>query len=216
MGMESTIIVPTMDDVRNLVRKAAATGNQPRVHPNGFLQLDLDAEPHWHDSHKRGHSGADVRLHIWNPPGYPLPRQESVNEIHDHVFDMHSTVIRGVLQQKLYWFIVGDPATRTHALWRAVYGKGAESRLESLGVYGILRTYQLETVTGGSSYDQPAFTLHDSVPQGCVVTVMQKVQVHLGEATVVCPLDSEPDNSFDRANAADPDYLWEAIGAALT
>lgn len=195
--------------------REASQGN-PRVHPNGFIQLDLDTvEDNWHDSHKQGHSGGMRRLHIWNPPGFELPRQGTVNEIHDHVFDMRSNVVRGVLAQQLYLFIVGDTRV-THELYRAVYQKNSDSRLEAMGVSGWLANKSTEVIGSGESYVQPAFTLHDSNPGGSlVVTVMEKLKVHEGEATVVCPVDTKPDNSFDRASAAPTDYLWRAIMASL-
>ena len=187
-----------------------------RVHPNSFIQVDLDpAEDSWHESHKQGHSGAMRRLHIWNPDAHDLPRQKTVNEIHDHVFDMHSTVIKGTLTQKLYWFVVGGIDQASHELYRAVYNKSSDSRLEALGIKGVLRRFDSFNIHMTQTYTQPAFTLHDSEPIGCTVTVMEKTDVHEGEASVLCPIGSPPDNSFDRASAADPDYLWQAVEASL-
>src|SRR5687768_2884644 len=103
------MLTPTVEALREVVGgiKDAGGGN-PRVHPNGFIQLDLEDVPEsWHASHKQGHSGAARRMHIWNPPGVELPHQQTVNEIHDHVFDMKSNVVRGVLVQRLYEFKVG-------------------------------------------------------------------------------------------------------------
>jgi hypothetical protein len=87
--------IPTLPTLREQVAELRAAGKgNPRVHPNGFIQLDLDhVADGWHASHHRGHSGGRTRLHIWNPPGVTLPHQDTVNEIHDHVFDMLSTVV---------------------------------------------------------------------------------------------------------------------------
>jgi len=195
-------------------------GGNIRVHPNGFIQVDLESvEENWHASHKRGHSGAGVRLHVWNPPGYELPHQKTINEIHDHVFDMRSTVVHGRLTQLLYRFITGSIETPTHELYRAVYGKASDSRLEPLGVYGTIEKYdwfEVDAKLGyNNPYAQPAFTFHDSWADECVVTVMEKLKIHDGDATVVCRINTAPDNSFDRAAAAPAVYLWEAVEASL-
>lgn len=192
-------------------------GGNPRIHPNGFIQLDLEpVADTWHDSHQVGHSGAARRLHIWNPPGVKLPRQDTVHEIHDHVFDMRSTVVRGELWQRRYEFCVGGLKVATHHLYRAVYGAKSDSRLEALDVYGIVRPVERYAVEEGMSYTQPASTFHDTeTPVGCVVTVMEKTDIVATQAHVLIPKDVEPDNEFDRASAASSELLWEAIGVSL-
>jgi len=212
---------PTKTDLSVLWEYCEEHGKNPRVHPNGFIQLDIaDVEDGWDESKKRGHSGAAVRLHVWNPPGIELPRQKTVNEIHDHVFDMKSQVLVGRLKQSLYSFVLppaGDDAEihRTHEKWRAVYDKASSSRLEATGEIGRLQHQISFWIGPGQSYEQAAFTFHDSTPDGLVVTRMIKTEVHDGDAHVVCPVGHNPDNSFDRAKAADPDLLWEAIKRSL-
>ncbi len=207
-------------DLRDEVTSVfAREGGNPRVHPNGFIQLDLEPVPaSWHASHQRGHSGASRRLHIWNPPGIELPHQDTYNEVHDHVFDMESEVVRGALWQHLYE-LVDDPASDAPLFeaYRAVYEKNSDSRLEPTGARGVLREVERFLVPSGETYTQPAFTLHDSVPDqgGCVVTVMTKSAIHDGDATVVCPADQPPDNDFDRAAAAPADEIWQAIWQSL-
>lgn len=197
-------------------------GGNIRVHPNGFIQLDLEpVEESWHKSHKRGHSGASRRLHIWNPPGIELPHQKTVNEIHDHVFDMRSTLIRGRLIQKLYWFVIGAAEEATHELYRAVYAKNSDSRLEATGILGVIKLAQAYPIFADDGYtgfyNQQAFTFHDSDPgNGLVVTVMEKTKIHDGDASVLCPIETPPDNSFDRASAAPTEELWEAVFRSLT
>jgi hypothetical protein len=206
-----------LDELREIVKQ----GKNPRVHPNGFIQLDLgEVEDDWHKSHKRGHSGAATRLHIWNPPGIELPHQGTTNEIHDHVFDMRSTIVRGALEQRLYEFVtlddLPDDYEPTHELYQAVYKKSGDSRLQSTGKKGALRLDRFFSVSQGSSYVQPAFTLHDTgTPFGLVVTYMEKTEIHDGDAHVVCPIDQPPDNSFDRASAMSEEDLWQAIEISL-
>ena len=217
-----------MHDI-NWVREAVARIKEDgrgniRVHPNGFIQLDLiPVAEDWHASYQKGHSGATRRLHIWNPPGFKLPHQETVNEIHTHVFDMYSTVVRGRMEQHIYSFVVGSEWHLHRSkiprppikLYKAVYAKSGDSRLEDTGILGVMIEDFSWGVHVGQTYDQPAFTFHDSDPRGCTVTVMEKVNVHEGDAYVLVPADIEPDNSYDRANAAPEDYLWSAVEAAI-
>jgi len=219
--------------VRETVAKVKQVGNgrprvhkgNARVHPNGFIQLDLiPVAEDWHASYQQGHSGSMLRLHIWEPPNHPLPHQGTVNEIHTHVFDMHSTIIRGTMEQRLFSFAVGSEwhehrnAGQPHEkvrLYRAVYNKASNSRLEDTGIVGVAVQDFEYGVHQGQSYDQPAFTFHDSVPRGCVVTVMEKTVVHEGDAYVLCPIGNPPDNEYDRQAAAPEEYLWEAIEEAI-
>jgi hypothetical protein len=219
-------VAQVKDDGRGRPRVHAGRAGNARVHPNGFIQLDLiPTEEDWHGSHQKGHSGSTLRLHIWNPPDHPLPHQGTTNEIHTHVFDMNSNVIRGKMNQRIYSLVVGSEwyehrhtPKRPHQrvkLYKAVYKKSGDSRLFDTEITGLLIEDFDYSVFEGQTYFQPAFTFHDSDPEGCTVTVMEKTVVHDGDAYVLVPTDIEPDNSYDRANAAPEDFLWSAIEAAI-
>jgi hypothetical protein len=166
--------------------RLADRGENPRIHPNGFIQLDLEPQESadWTETHHRGHSGANLRLHIWNPPGgVIIPRQKTVNEIHDHVFDMKSHVVFGTLEQQLYKLMLPDADHEaTHQRYRAVYTKSASSRLEPTEQVGWLHMYHAFPIQAGFSYTQPHGTLHNSVAHGTVITVMEKTEIHEGDA----------------------------------
>lgn len=213
----------TLDDAHRLTTEAWERGAKPRVHPNGFIQLDLTKpeSEEWHDGKQKGHSGAGLRLHVWNPPGFAMPHQDTTNEIHDHVFDMRSTVVRGELIQSLYVFVPWnelerDAGPRTHETYKAVYDKKSSSRLDGPLEDGKLYLREQFHVHEGESYTQQAFTLHDSGTSGLTtVTIMEKVAIHEGTPTVVCLIDQPPDNDFDRATAASQEDLWQAINRSL-
>jgi hypothetical protein len=200
-------------------------GGNIRIHPNGFIQVDLQpVEENWRASHHKGHSGASLRLHIWNPPGFALPRQETHNELHTHVFDMHSSIIKGTMQQRIYSLVVGSEwhehrgvsaSAMKVKLYKAVYGKASDSRLEDTGIRGLAVQDFTWGISAGQSYTQPAHTFHDSDARNCVVTIMEKTEIHPGDAYVLVPTNIEPDNEFDRASASTPEYLWAAVKAAL-
>jgi hypothetical protein len=183
--------------IEELRKQVATHGKNPRVHPNGFIQLDIaPTEDGWDESKKKGHSGASTRLHIWNPPGVELVHQQTKNEIHPAIPD--------------------ELRMPTHEKYRAVYDKASSSRLASTGEQGFLDAEQWFWIEAGQTYTQPAFTLHDSTADGLVVTVMEKTEVHDGDATVICLVDSPPDNDFDRAKAMDEKVLWYAINKSLS
>ncbi len=68
-----------------------AQGKVPRVHGNGFIQLDLTDR---------------TRLHVWHPS---VPRQKVATQIHDHVFSFESCCIVGRLINVVYKFIELSP-----------------------------------------------------------------------------------------------------------
>jgi hypothetical protein len=199
--------------------RLADRGENPRIHPNGFIQLDLEPQESadWTETHHRGHSGANLRLHIWNPPGgVIIPRQKTVNEIHDHVFDMKSHVVFGTLEQQLYKLMLPDADHEaTHQRYRAVYTKSASSRLEPTEQVGWLHMYHAFPIQAGFSYTQPHGTLHNSVAHGTVITVMEKTEIHEGDAYAICGIDSPPDNDFVRDKAMDATELRHVIYATL-
>ena len=73
--------------LRELVSRIRVDYNKPRVHPNGFIQLDLNQD-------------ASMRLHVWpdESEGH-VPCQETKTTIHDHKFDMQSMIVYGSLKQ---------------------------------------------------------------------------------------------------------------------
>ena len=60
----------------NLINELKERGISPRVHGNGFIQVDL--------TH-------DTRLHVWGDKR--IPRQNTYTPIHDHVFGFKSHLV---------------------------------------------------------------------------------------------------------------------------
>lgn len=184
-------------NLHNVVRSRRSDGSRPRVHPNGFLQLDLTND-------------GSERLHIWHPD---LPRQKTYTGTHDHIFDMSSTVIKGRLWQVIKRYTLEHRTEPTHEVYMAQYTAKSQSKLEGTGVL----VQQLPEYPGlvyvNQTYTQPAFTFHESRPgDEIVVTLMSKDRVYEGHPRVLVPLDRKPDNDFERENAPE-DFLWEIIEA---
>jgi hypothetical protein len=180
----------------SLIENARSLGYRPRVHPNGFLQLNLI-------------EAGSNRLHIWHPD---LPKQTTRTAVHDHIFDMESVVKKGVLGQTEIHYSLEHGGTPTSEIYMAHYSEKSDSKLYPTGVLVKESSYHMNRVIEGDSYVQSAFTFHESVPQtDVVVTVMTKSLIYAShQPRVLVPLEETPDNSFHRENASEA-FLWSII-----
>lgn len=179
--------------------------NKPRIHPNGFIQLDL---------------ANDTRLHVW--PDGAIPRQGTVNTIHDHKFDMTSTVLCGELIQLRYHALPEGHefmalTSPTHEVYQAE-GTGSQTRNSILQPTGNRVEPSLTskvTLKAGESYTQPRYTLHDTQWNGLTATLMHKSNTDTDyNPRVLCPIGAPPDNDYDRWKA-DEDLMWDYIHRAM-
>lgn len=83
-------------ELLNTLAGLRAVGERPRVHGNGFIQLDVTPR---------------TRLHFWSPE---IPRQKVATPIHDHVFGFVSYVI------DIMSFETQEQPLPTHARIRAI------------------------------------------------------------------------------------------------
>ncbi len=185
-----------MTNVRELVDVSREYGFVPRVHPNGFLQLDLD-------------SAKTLRLHIWDKH---LPRQKIATPIHDHEFALKSLVYLGCIINKRFrvtenfdgdgeykkWTVRRDPNTEETTL--------VESEVEFNA-----RQVTKELVHAGDSYVMQATEFHESSHVGRSLSIMQKLGYQAGHsASVLVPVGQGPDNEFRRESFA-VDELWDTV-----
>lgn len=178
----------------------------PRVHPNGFIQIDLD------------HDG-DTRLHIFPNKALPhswLPEQKTNHPIHDHKFDMRSMILRGRIEQRVW--IADLTAPPSHEIFTA-QGTGSQTRNSTLAgtgvTLGIYPSAALSASFGeGESYTQYARTFHETKWGNLAVTVMEKERFVDHEPRVLVPISVEPDNEYDRWSV-DNDAVWEYVWSAM-
>ncbi len=204
--------IPTFDEL-------VAGHEEPRVHGNGFLQLNLNAE-------------GTRRLHIWD---CSLPRQVVATPIHDHVFAMRSTVILGMLEHTELEAVSafrGGMRPATHRVYRAKQIEGTQNT-ELVPDDGLVRleTVQRLILHAGSIYTFPAGALHTSyngldlhgfsgtapLPRDqTTATIMEKIEAPptYGRPRVLCEIGQEPDNDFNR-DGHDPAMLWGLIEKTL-
>lgn len=175
-----------------------ASGKRPRVHGNGFIQLDLNDD-------------GTKRLHIWD---VDVPRQIVATPIHDHVFDLRSNVLFGTLIHEEL-----EPVARTfgtHRIFRAQQEEGTQNTILVPDKGTVTLNVEQRLVLGaGSLYTFPAWRLHQTDHRGLTVTVMDKVNAprDYGRPRVLVPVGEAPDNEFHR-DGFDQDYLWSFIERA--
>lgn len=186
------------------LKAVRATGARPRVHGNGFIQLDLTERS---------------RLHIWGDPR--IPRQGVATPIHDHVFGFKSTILVGRLINVVYQFI-----PREHGDFRAHVAqtrKGKDTILVPTDQSGVLEPHYVEMVNWNSAvrvYHMRPYVFHETLaPDGPTATIIIKdgptlVQGAPTPPRVLVPVDVQPDNDFDRF-AANEDLLWRIIEDTL-
>lgn len=170
-------------------------GARPRVHGNGFVQLDL--------TDRR-------RLHVWGDPR--IPRQVTPSQIHDHTFSFTSQIIIGQLVHRVI-FVNRDPGGG-YDLHKAVVRQGEDTQLvkEPGRFSATIVTEHL--AVDGSKYSFQAGQFHETVAPWLCVTVITKDGPTLAQGgpspRVLVPAGLEPDNTFDRYQTP-PDALWDII-----
>lgn len=180
-------------------------GNRPRVHPNGFVQLDIDDK---------------CRLHLWHPA---LPyRQKTYHPIHDHVFGFKSECIVGRLVHVHYEMmpIHRLPAEwndrQDHVLWQAVCLGAEDTILEKVDELRMRPVaYRPIAITAGNWYSFGAFEFHETLCNIPTITVIKKDGPTLQQGAtrsprIAVPVGVEPDNEFRRDDVSE-DLLWSLI-----
>lgn len=166
---------------------------QPRLHGNGFIQLDLPD---------------GTRLNIWHPNLVEYG-QVVRTPIHDHRFSFHSEVILGSQDHQEYAMMEGE----SHYLLTLQRLSGTEDTklLPYLGPTVDFRPLQRLTIPRGSSYDFEFGLFHETAPVEFTATVMTKTYDEpLWTVRVGCPVDMQPDNEFDREDVS-KELLWSYI-----
>lgn len=178
-------------------------GIRPRVHGNGFIQVDLTET---------------TRLHVWGDKR--IPRQNVYTPIHDHVFGFKSTLI------------VGRLINITYSAHRAKYGdyrvfepnmrEGEDTILvPTRGRMRIAPTQAdlIEQNTSNKTYEIDPFIFHETFVTEPTVTIIEKTGPTQAQGCEVKPrvlvrYDQEPDNEFNRYTA-DPELLWRIVERVL-
>lgn len=188
------------------VRARLPNAGKPRVHGNGFIQVDLDEE---------------FRLHVWGHPS--IPRQSVYTPIHDHQFEFKSIVLKGLLLNEVFewWPWRGG----SFKVYQAQATGPANTLLRDTGERGhlVLAHYHLlEGVEAGglgpTTYEMRPGQIHNSTALVPTVTVIRKQGKTLSQggppSRVFVPEGREPDNTFDRESHS-PFFLWNIISEVM-
>lgn len=169
---------------------------KPRVHGNGFLQLDVgDRLGHWGEN-------SDVRVHIWD---VRLPRQKVDTSIHNHRFGFVSQVILGTLIN--IDMVVSDAPDfgeiGLYDIYQPVGRNGQDTMLVHVKREKIVRGVRVfprntTWLTAGMSYSVLPEDFHVSLHLGTTITLMQKTIVKDFLPNILCLSTQTPDNEFDR------------------
>lgn len=193
-----------IEHLRSLVERAGVRGSEPRVHGNGFLQLDIDEER---------------RMHVFGDPR--IPRQRVSTQVHNHVFSFRSHVMRGRMINIPY-SVFADDHHGTHRLWEAIPRDGYDTKLQEVSperdVVVVPRLPDI--VFPGQEYGFQQGVFHETVVQEVTVTLMIKTgplnryTADTVKPRVAVPTGWSPDDEFDR-HGFDQSFLWDVISDAL-
>ena len=212
--IENTTHSISIDDVNDSEKiKAILTkeylrglNTRPRVHNNGFIQLDL--------SQRR-------RLHVWH---FDIPENPENAPFHDHVFGFRSWALVGKLTNIIYEL---DFNKRDFEIYTPRITKGCDSALEPTGKFcGIKpKTTNVIAPKGNSdnlpdSYGIEPFEFHGTFVSEPTVTVIDKTAPTLAQnptgprPRVLMPVGNKPNSSYSQYSI-NPEELWRIIEEVL-
>jgi hypothetical protein len=173
----------------------------PRIHGNGFIQIDLDERR---------------RLHVWD---HRIPRQSRDSSIHDHAFSFRSACVMGTLVN-IVMEPIADPRRfgqePTHRIYEVARVPGSEEdSLQPSDGWDPVRfdAAYTQIINAGEEYSLGAHEFHVSLHLGTTVTIMRRDPAYRGGgvAQVACRIGEEPDNSWVRGGHEVPDWALELI-----
>lgn len=202
-GSREILRILTPDFLRKL-------GEKPRVHPNGFVQLDITPKK---------------RLHIWGHPD--IPKQKVAMPIHDHVYGFRSLVLGGRLVNINY---EADPDGNEFDIWQPKKHRGmGGGAIEPTGERCGIRPLSTEVVVAKDNpddgsptrhfYDMPPWVLHETFVPEPTITLIDKDGATLDQnpdgpaPKMLVPAGRDPD-VFSRF-ALDEAELWRIIDEVL-
>jgi hypothetical protein len=183
-----------MRAAENIWALLKASCGRPRVHGNGFIQLDLTPS---------------MRLHVFYDD---VPRQNPPTPIHNHTFGFKSYVLGGAIENVMYE--AHDDASGLYGEYVASVRAGEDTVLAPNGHRVSLTMLPPAVYVEGECYSMRPGQIHQSNPCGPVVTVIVKDAPSLSQGglspIVYVPRGIEPDNAFDRYAHGDI-VLWALI-----
>jgi len=168
------------------------TGVVPHYFGLGFIQMKLEA---------------NLRIHVWHPSLQPITGEE---EVHNHRYDFHSTVLAGCLVHET-WSFEGHASGRFEMV-EVSCKPDAPADPVSLGT-GTMRRTGRYVLPAGSSYFFTQREFHRTIATSAAVTLLERDTILTDNALVLRPLDAPSVCPFSKT--VDEDQLWKLIDEAL-
>lgn len=151
------------------------------------------------------------RIHIWTE----ALRYPNVSMIHNHAWDLDSTVICGrLLNTKFCEYHAKSARSNTQLYNKVRLQTGFDSRLLANPELVRLYEYEPQIIPPGDNYYQAADEIHRTDAEEGTVTIMQRKDTkEAGQADVFWPVGSEWGTAQPRG--ATPEEIRLAIGKAM-
>lgn len=194
-----------MAELRALVRHALDRPLNWRRHTFGCLQAYLveDDDP-------------EVRIHIWHPALVKVDPLNDGGRIHDHRFELSSTVLAGSVghEEVDAWpvdrFILQTDPKQLYTEWTVQHARAGSAPLTQTG--RVMRTsHRASVIQAGSTYSFPALQFHRSFVPEPAVTLVSKIGQRPERARLLFPVGYEP--SFG-VGPVDDDTLRDYLNVA--
>ena len=174
-----------------------ASGAAPRLHPNGFIQVDLSS---------------DTRVHVW--PEEALSTADPYCPIHDHTYGFRSLVDKGSVRNIDLEAIAHEAGE--YRLWE-IKQWAAERRTPTPRFVDdkryALRPLSDKRHAAGMLYEMQPFVFHYSDAEPGTVTIIKILPSEPGRAArIAAHLGVEPDSRFERDVSPERQAeLWDLI-----
>jgi hypothetical protein len=153
----------------------------PRIHPNGYIQVDIDQV---------------TRLHVWPPA--PIQQHPSVSPIHNHSFSFTSTVIFGRLTDISYLVFDEEQARAQYRVYTTEQANAIDTRL--LGTPRYVTAIESRRIRhqAGETYSRSAREFHESSAGGLTATILTKTEMIGTPPAILVPAFVAPDEEYRR------------------
>jgi hypothetical protein len=188
----------------DLVKQRGPGVGSPVTHENGFIQLSV---------------GEHARLHVW--PDLKIAKQLTDSPIHDHTFSFRSWVLLGALDNVQYQLSPQHAGHLSTAISYELHTVDSAGKLQPTDFFCMARLVSRQHLPAGAVYEFGAGEFHETRWRGLTCSLMVKTKIAgraadgRPHARVLCRINEEPDNAFDRATANPPELLWSIIDQAV-
>src|SRR5229473_8133591 len=161
-------------------------------HPLGFMRLKLASTPQ-----------GTLRIHIW--PAKDREFQSPLWNIHDHLFDVHSLILCGALENRRF-AVRSDDTRATNRLYRVSYGEN-HSHLQATANSVSCRQLSSDQYSALDSYEISRGEFHASVVKEGILAATIVVTSNHSERppTVLGDLHGARQYTYER-RPCEPDY----------